>query len=87
MKNGEKMRTISQQVERSSQEQARGGRRITEAIESINNMVSELNQAQRDYSAGSDQALLLLQRVTELARQQRHTLKQATGASRKLTGN
>lgn len=86
MKNGEKMRTISQQVERSSQEQARGGRRITEAIESINNMVSELNHAQRDYSAGSDHALTLLTRVTELQKQQRQQLRRATDVSKKLRG-
>jgi methyl-accepting chemotaxis protein len=80
------MRTISQQVERSSQEQARGGRRITEAIESINNMVSELNQAQRDYSLGSDHALALLRRVNALSRQQKEALKTATKASSKLGG-
>ena len=53
-------------MERSSQEQARGSRQITEAIESINSMVNELNQAQREYSAGSATALSLLEELRKL---------------------
>jgi methyl-accepting chemotaxis protein len=71
-------------VERSSQEQARGGRRITESIESINNMVSELNTAQRDYSTGSENAILIMERMTEALRERRRAIHDAVSLTKKL---
>ena len=57
MKSAEKMRTITQHVERSSQEQARGGRQITRPIENISNMVNQLNASHKRSRAGSEQLL------------------------------
>ena len=62
------MRVITQHVERSSQEQARGGKQITTAIESISNMVNQLHQSQRAQSRGSEQTLQASMRIQELTR-------------------
>ena len=57
MKSAEKMRVITQHVERSSQEQARGGRQITGAIENISSMVNQLNVSHRTQTRGGEQLL------------------------------
>ena len=59
---------VPQHVERSSQEQARGGRQITTAIEQISNMVNNLNSAQRTQMRGGEQLLDAARRIEESAR-------------------
>ena len=54
MKSAEKMRMITQHVERSSQEQARGGKQITTAIEQISTMVSGLNASHKNQARAND---------------------------------
>ena len=84
MKSSEKMRAISQQVERSSQEQARGGRQITQAIESISHMVNQLNAAHRQQSRGIEQALAAAARIEEAARRQDAALRELITNAEKL---
>jgi methyl-accepting chemotaxis protein len=69
------MRTISQQVERSSQEQSRGSRQITQSIETINNLVNQLNSAHRSQARGSERALTAAAQIEEAARRQDHALR------------
>jgi hypothetical protein len=64
MKSSEKMRTISQQVERLPER--RGGRQITQAIESISHMVNQLNAAHRQQTRGTEQALSAASRSKRL---------------------
>ena len=80
----EKMRTITQHVERSSQEQARGGRQITQAIENISNMVNQLNVSHRAQTRGSEQLLGAAARIEDSARIQDASLKQLHSAFEKL---
>lgn len=55
MNSSEKMRTIAQMVERSSQEQARGSKQITGAIEQVNALVDHLSRAQQERRQGMDE--------------------------------
>ena len=73
------MRLITQHVERSSQEQARGGRQITQAIENISNMVNQLNVSQRGQTRGNEQLLASADRIEELAHQHEQTVRQIQG--------
>ena len=84
MKSAEKMRTITQHVERSSQEQARGGRQITQAIENISNMVNQLNTSHRSQTRGNEQVLNAAGRIEEAARVQDHALRSLVGALEKI---
>ena len=70
MRSAEKMRTITKHVERSSQEQSRGGKQITRSIESISEMVSQLNSAQREQARGGEQILAAVEQLREIARKQ-----------------
>jgi methyl-accepting chemotaxis protein len=79
MKSAEKMRTITQHVERSSQEQARGGRQITTAIEQISNMVNTLNASQRTQMRGGEALLESARRIADAARDQQQSLRQLSG--------
>jgi methyl-accepting chemotaxis protein len=75
MKSAEKMRMITQQVERSSQEQARGGRQITASIEQISNMVGTLSGSQRVQTRTGEQLLELVRKMDELGRAQVEKIK------------
>ncbi len=75
MKSAEKMRIITQHVERSSQEQARGGRQITSAIENISNMVGQLNSSHKTQSQGSQRLLASAAKIEGSATAQQQSLK------------
>jgi methyl-accepting chemotaxis protein len=64
------MRAITKHVERSSQEQNRGGKQITKSIESISEMVAQLNSAQREQARGGDQILAAVEQLRDLTRTQ-----------------
>jgi methyl-accepting chemotaxis protein len=49
---------------------------VTQAIESINSMVSQLNSAHRDQTVGVDRAFSAAKRIGESARQQDDVLHQ-----------
>jgi methyl-accepting chemotaxis protein len=84
MKSAEKMRLITQHVERSSQEQARGGRQITSSIENISNMVNQLNVSHRAQTRGSEQLLGAANKIEDSARNQEQSLKQLQSAFDRL---
>ncbi len=77
---------ITQHVERSSQEQARGGKQITKSIESINEMVSQLNTAQREQTRGGEQILQAVEQLRELTRKQEEKFAQLGKALQGLSG-
>jgi len=62
------MKSITKHVERSSQEQTRGGKQITRAIESISEMVSQLNNAQREQARGGEQILMAVDSMRDQVR-------------------
>jgi methyl-accepting chemotaxis protein len=78
------MRLITQHVERSSQEQARGGRQISQAIENISNMVNHLHQAQRQQARGSEQSLAAAARIQELTREYENNIRKISGAADRI---
>jgi methyl-accepting chemotaxis protein len=84
MRSAEKMRIITQHVERSSQEQARGGRQISSSIESISNMVGQLNTSHKTQSTGSEQLLAAASRIEGSATAQLQSMKQLTSAIDRL---
>ena len=75
---------ITQHVERSSQEQARGGRQITQTIEGIASMVSQLNSTQRAQSRSNDTVLTSVSRIDELARAQQRMVAHLQSLSQRL---
>ncbi len=75
MKSAEKMRIITQHVERSSQEQARGGRQISSAIENISNMVGALNTSHKSQDQGNQRLLGAAAKIEERAKAQEQSLK------------
>ncbi len=78
------MRIITQHVERSSQEQARGGRQISGSIETISNMVSQLNSTHKTQVRGGEQLLGAAAKMEETARAQDSALKLLLGAVERL---
>jgi hypothetical protein len=80
MKSAEKMRLITQHVERSSQEQARGGRQISQAIESISTMVNHLHQSHRAQAKAA-------RRLAEISRGQDGHLREVTRIAERLRQN
>jgi methyl-accepting chemotaxis protein len=84
MKSAEKMRLITQHVERSSQEQARGGRQISQSIENISGMVNQLHQSQRAQARGSEQTLTAARRIYELTRTYETHVRELSRAAQKL---
>lgn len=84
MKSAEKMRIITQHVERSSQEQARGGRQISSAIENISNMVGQLNASHKAQSSGATQLLASAAKIEQASSQQAGSLKQLQTAIERL---
>jgi methyl-accepting chemotaxis protein len=80
MTSAERMKGITKHVERSSQEQARGSKQITRAIESISEMVHHLNRAQKEQTHGSEQvmsAVVQIKAVTEAQEQAARELESA----------
>jgi methyl-accepting chemotaxis protein len=78
------MRAIAQQVERSTQEQSRGSRQITQAMESINSMVGQLGSVQRTQSRSAERGLALTGRLDEAARKQDTALRDASQHAERL---
>ena len=78
------MRLITQHVERSSQEQARGGRQITGAIENISNRVGLLSTSHRAQTQESQALTLALQRMEESGRRQEDAVKTLGGSFERL---
>ena len=76
MRSAEKMKTITRHVERSTQEQTRGSRQITRAIETISEMVSQLSKAHRAQAQGADTILDGLSSVREGMQYQRSLIEQ-----------
>jgi len=74
------MRSITQHVERSTQEQAKGGRQITGAIESISKMVNQLNLAHHQQRKGADRILDSSRRVEQISREQENNLEDVSKA-------
>jgi methyl-accepting chemotaxis protein len=68
MKSADNMRLITQQMERSSQEQAEGGRQMSGSIENISDMVLQLHQSHRKHTDSSEQTLVAAKRIQELTR-------------------
>jgi methyl-accepting chemotaxis protein len=67
MNAAERMKVITQHVHGSSQEQARGSKQITQAIENISEMVHHLNRAQKEQARGSEQVMKAVERIKEVA--------------------
>ena len=67
LENAERMNDIIQHVPGSSQEQARGSKQITQAIENISEMVHHLNRAQKEQARGSEQVMKAVERIKEVA--------------------
>jgi methyl-accepting chemotaxis protein len=80
MKSAEKMRLITQHVERSAQEQAKGGRQITTAIQDISGKVTALNAAHKSHADGTRNLLGSATRIEETVRTQESALRQLTNA-------
>jgi methyl-accepting chemotaxis protein len=70
MKSAEKMKSITKHVERSAQEQSRGSKQITRAIESISEMVHHLNRAQKEQTKGSEQVMTAVVQIKQVAEAQ-----------------
>jgi len=83
MKSAEKMRMITQHVERSSQEQARGGKQITTAIEQISTMVNGLNTAQKTHMRGTE-LVDAVRRVDEAIRSYDQQVERLSSANQRL---
>ena len=84
MKSADNMRLITQQMERSSQEQAEGGRQMTGAIESISDMVLQLHQSHRKHSESSEQTLVAANRIQELTREYERRVRSMSRAVERL---
>jgi methyl-accepting chemotaxis protein len=83
MKSAEKMKSITKHVERSSQEQTRGSKQITRAIESISEMVGQLNNAHREQTRGAEQILMAVDSMRDLMLRQQthvHAIREALAA-------
>jgi methyl-accepting chemotaxis protein len=69
------MKVITKHVERSSQEQARGSKQITKAIESISEMVNHLNRAQKEQTKGSELVMGAVEQIKQVAEAQTYSVK------------
>ena len=74
MKSAEKMRLISQHVERSSQEQAKGSRQMSSSIETISAMAGQVNTTQRAQARTAESLLTSTQKIDEAMRGQQEAL-------------
>jgi methyl-accepting chemotaxis protein len=84
MKSADNMRLITQQMERSSQEQAEGGRQMTGAIENISDMVHQLHQSHRKHGESSEQTLAAANRIQELTREYERRVRTMSRAAERL---
>ena len=84
MKSADNMRLITQQMERASQEQAEGGRQMTDAIENISDMVHQLHQSHHKHSESSEQTLAAANRIQELTREYERRVRTMNRALERL---
>ncbi len=84
MKSADNMRLITQQMERSSQEQAEGGRQMTGAIESISDMVHQLHASHRKHAESSEQTLAAAHRIQDLTREYERRVRAMSQAVERL---
>jgi methyl-accepting chemotaxis protein len=71
-------------MERSSQEQAVGGRQMTDAIGNISDMVHQLHGSHRKHSESSDQTLAAANRIQELTREYERRVRAMSRAVERL---
>jgi methyl-accepting chemotaxis protein len=71
-------------MERSSQEQAVGGRQMTDAIESISDMVHQLHESHRKHTESSEQTLVAANRIQELTREYERRVRAMNEAVERL---
>jgi len=79
------MRLISQHVERSSQEQAKGSRQITTSIEHISALVAQLSSSQKTQARSSEQLVASAQKMEESLRAQEAALVRLQDATKPKT--
>ncbi|UCH30156.1 MAG: chemotaxis protein, partial [Myxococcales bacterium] len=84
MKSADNMRLITQQMERSSQEQAEGGRQMTGAIENISDMVHQLHDSHRKHAESSEQTLAAANRIQDLTREYEQRVRAMNRAVERL---
>jgi methyl-accepting chemotaxis protein len=77
------MRLISQHVERSSQEQAKGSRQITTSIENISQLVAQLAASQKTQARSSEQLVASAQKMEESLRAQEAAIARLNEATHK----
>ncbi|MCA9583220.1 MAG: chemotaxis protein, partial [Myxococcales bacterium] len=87
MKSAEKMRLITQHVERSSLEQTKGSRQISSSVENIGKMVENLRHAQELQQKGSEGAVEAAARIQELTREYQRQLEILRETARLASGN
>ena len=79
------MKSVTKHVERSSQEQSRGSKQITRAIESISEMVHHLNRAQKEQTKGSEQVMTAVVQIKQVTEAQTHSVRELESAIVDLT--
>jgi methyl-accepting chemotaxis protein len=84
MGSAEKMRMITQHVERSQKEQAQGNKLIGTAIEAISQMVNNLHRAQRAQTRATEDTESVVQRLKELTREHDRRISALASASDRL---
>ena len=65
-------------------EQARGGKQVTQAIESISTMVNQINVAQRERAAEADQLSATAARAKQLTREFERQMRALSNAAERL---
>lgn len=80
MKSAEKMRVLTNQVQRMSLAQTQGSKQIVHSIASTNELVSHLNRAQREQTKRGEQVLQAVEAIKTVADQQTRSVQQLEGA-------
>jgi len=63
-------------VERSSLEQARGSKEITQSIESISDMANRLHRAQKEQARGAEQVMTAVVQIQQVAEAQTYSVRE-----------
>ena len=75
---------ITDSLERSAQEQARGGRQISQAMESIAASVNQLNESHRTQARSSESVITTALRIEEISRSGEVQLRRVTSSVERL---
>jgi methyl-accepting chemotaxis protein len=78
------MRDVSQQVHRTTEEQARGGNQIRAGVEVVRTAVEEIHQALQGQTSACEQAAQFMTGVSERARASHESASQMERASGEL---